>query len=159
MKKQSLFNPVVPQQLFRPLLLKKHQKRTWYLDSEASRHLCNDRSLFSNLRPMSIDFVKAGKKIICSEEMGTVSIPLADVRSIKLLDTALVPEYDSNLISLGQLRETGITFHDNPSHLTLMRRRVVIAKAKWHRNLFILDRAIPRDSDESEKPRYGNRKR
>ena len=92
---------------------------------------------------MSIDFITAGKKIIRSEEIGTVSIPLADGKSIKLLDTALVPEYDSNLISLGQLREMGIMFHDNPSHMTLIRHGVVIAQAKRHRNLFILDRAIP----------------
>lgn len=48
----------------------------------------------------------------------------------ELLDIALVPECDSNLISLGQLRETGITFHDNPSHMTLMRHGVVIVQAK-----------------------------
>lgn len=124
-------------------LEKTSEKKTWYLDSGASRHLCNDRSLFTNLRPMSIDFVTAGKKIIRSEEIGTVSIPLADGKSIELLDIALVPECDSNLISLGQLRETGITFHDNPSHMTLIRHGVVIAQAKRHRNLFILDRAIP----------------
>ena len=79
---------------------------------------------------MSIDFVTAGKKIICLEKISTVSIPLADGKSIKLLDTALVPKCDSNLISLGQLRETGITFHDNPSHMTLIRHGVVIAQAK-----------------------------
>lgn len=92
---------------------------------------------------MSIDFVTAGKKIICLEKIGTVSIPLADGKSIKLLDTALVPECNSNLISLGQLRETGIRFHDNPSHMMLIRHGVVIAQAKRHRNFFILDRAIP----------------
>ncbi len=49
---------------------------------------------------MSIDFVTAGKKIIRSEKIGTVSIPLADGRSIELLDTSLVLKCDSNLISL-----------------------------------------------------------
>ncbi len=92
---------------------------------------------------MSIDFVTAGKKIIRSEEIGTIFIPLADGRSIELLDIALVSECKSNLIPLGQLCETGITFHDNPSHMTLMRHGVVLAQAKRHRNLLILDRAIP----------------
>ncbi len=50
---------------------------------------------------MSIDFVTAGKKIIRSEEIITFSIPLADGRSIELLDTVLVPECNSNLFSLG----------------------------------------------------------
>lgn len=93
---------------------------------------------------MSIDFVTARKKIIRLEEIGTVSIPLVDGKSIELLDTALVPECDSNLISLGQLQETSITFHDNPSHMTLIRHGVIIAQAKRHQNLFILDRAIPK---------------
>ena len=76
---------------------------------------------------MLIDFVTTGKKIICLEKIGTVSILLADGKSIKLLDTALVPECDSNLISLRQLRETDITFYDNPSHMTLIKQGVVIA--------------------------------
>lgn len=93
---------------------------------------------------MSIDFVTAGKKIIRSEEIGTLSIPLANGKSIELLDIAFIPECNSNLISLRQLRETGITFHDNPNHMTLIRHGVVIAQAKQHRNFFILDRAIPK---------------
>lgn len=108
-------------------LEKTSEKKTWYLNSGALQYLCNDRSLFINLRPMSINFITARKQIICLEEIGTVSIPLADGKSIKLLDTALVPKCDSNLIFLGQLRETGITFHDNPSHMTLIRHRVVIS--------------------------------
>ena len=140
----ELFQPGRPVTAFQAISLEKTSaKRTWYLDSRASRYLCNDRSLFSNLRPISIDFVTAGKKIIRSKKIGTVSIPLADGRSIELLDTAFVLECDLNLISLGQLHETGITFHDNPSHMTLMRHEVVIEKAKRHRNLFIFDRAIP----------------
>lgn len=33
----------------------------------------------------------------------------------------LTPEYDSYLISLDQLRESGIIYHNNPSTITLMR--------------------------------------
>ena len=136
----ELLQPGRPATAFQATSLEKtSEKMTWYLDSGGSRHLCNDRSLFSNLRPMSIDFVTAGKKIIRSGEFGTVFISLADGRSIELLDTAIVPECDSNLISLGHLRETGIRFHDNPSYMTLIRHGVVIAKAKRHRNIFILD--------------------
>ena len=92
---------------------------------------------------MPIDFVTTGKKIIHSEEISTVSVPLANRNSIELLDIALVQECDSNQISLGQLHETIATFHDNPSYMTLIRQGVVIAQAKRHRNFLILDRAIP----------------
>ncbi len=40
-------------------LEKTSKKKTWYLDLRVSRYLCNDQSLFSNLWPMSIDFVTA----------------------------------------------------------------------------------------------------
>ena len=73
------FQPRRPATAFQATFLEKtSEKRTWYLDSGASRHFCNDRSLFPNLQPMSIDFVTAGKKISRSEKIGTVSIPLAD---------------------------------------------------------------------------------
>lgn len=40
-------------------LLQKVNSTSWYLDSCASRHLCNDRRLFSSTRAKSIDFVTA----------------------------------------------------------------------------------------------------
>lgn len=75
---------------------------------------------------MLIDFITVGKKIIHSKKILTVSIPLVDRKSIKLQDIALVSKCDLNLISLAQLREMGITFYDNPSHITLIRHGVVI---------------------------------
>ncbi len=116
---------------------------TWFLDSCASRHLCNDRKLFSDLRAKSIDFMTAAGQVIRTEEIGTVSIPLANGNKIDLQNVALAPGCDSNLISLGQLRETGITFHDNPTEMTLMRNGKVIAQAKRDRNLFTLELAQP----------------
>ena len=49
---------------------------TWYLDSCASRHLCNDKKLFKDLRPICIDFVTAAGQVIRTEQVETVSIPL-----------------------------------------------------------------------------------
>ena len=77
------------------------------------------------------------------EEIGTVSIPLADGSKIELQNIALAPGCDSNLISLGQLRETEITFYDNPTAMTLMRNGKIIAQAKRDQNLFILELAQP----------------
>lgn len=89
--------------------LQKPSNSTWFLDSCASRHLCNDQSLFSNTRAKSIDLVTAAGEVIRTEEVGTVSIPLANGTTIELHNVALAPGCDSNLISLGQLRESGIT--------------------------------------------------
>lgn len=48
------------------------------------------------------------------------------------------------MISLGQLRESGITYRNDPSSMTLMKGEEIIAHAKRSRNLSILDRATPR---------------
>lgn len=120
------------QQLQRP-------STSWFLDS----HSCNDRRLFSNTRTKSIDFVTAAGQVIRTEEIGTVSIPLSGGTAIKLHNVALAPNCDSNLISLGQLRESGIRYHDNPTAMTLMRNGKIIAHAKRERNLFTLDLAAP----------------
>ncbi len=69
-----------------------------------------------------------------------MSILLAD-GNIELHNVTLAPGYDLNLISLGQLRESGITYHNNPTTMTLIRHGKVIAHAKQSRNLFTLDLA------------------
>lgn len=81
---------------------------------------------------MSINFVIVEKKIIYLDEIDIIFILLVDRKSIKLLDIALVLECNSNLISLGQLHKTGITFYNNSSHMTLIRHGVIIAKDKWY---------------------------
>lgn len=61
---------------------------------------------------------------------------------MKLLNTALVPECDSNLIFFGQLFELGIMFHNSSGNITLTRDAKIIAQAKQHQNLFILNQVI-----------------
>lgn len=72
-----------------------------------------------------------------------MSIPLANGNTIELQNVALAPDCDSNLISLGQLQESGITYHDDPSAMTQMRNGEIIALARRERNLFVLDLAHP----------------
>ena len=134
--------PVAKAMMVTKSLAIEKTRETWYLDSCASRHLCNDKKLFKDLRPMCIDFVTAAGEIIQTEQVGTVSIPLK-TGQIDLQNVALASKCDSNLISLGQLRETGITFHDNLISMALMKDGKVIAHAKRSRNLFILDLATP----------------
>ncbi len=116
----------------------------WYLDSCASRHLTNNKNLFVNdLRPKCLDFTTAGGQILRAEGIGTIAIPLSDGSSLRLRDVAYAPDCDSNLISLGQLRESDITYVDNSKAMTLMQAGHAIAHAKRDRNLFVLELAIP----------------
>ena len=115
----------------------------WFFDSCASRHLCNNRRLFTNTRAKSIDFITADGQVIQTEKIGTVSIPLTDGTTIELQNVTLALGCDSNLISLGQLRESGITYHNDPDSMTLMKNGSIIARAKRNHNLFTLDLAMP----------------
>ena len=56
---------------------------------------------------------------------------------------AFILDYDSNLISLGQLQENGIRFHNNPITMTLKRGKNIIAYTKRSHNLFVFNMAIP----------------
>lgn len=85
----------------------------------------------------------AAGQVICIEEIGTVSIPLANGNTIELQNVALALDYDSNLISLEQLQENRITYHNDPSAITLMRNGEIIALARRERNLFMLDLIRP----------------
>lgn len=72
-----------------------------------------------------------------------MSIPLIDGTTIKLQNVALASGCNLNLISLGQLWESGIIYHDDPSLMTLMRGGRTIACSIRSHNLFILDLAMP----------------
>lgn len=113
------------------------------MDSCALLYLCNDRHLFTDTWVKSIDFITAAGQAIRTEEIGTVSILLADGTTIELQNIALAPRCDSNLISLGQLWESGIAYNDDLGSMTLMKSDSIIARAKKNYNLFTLDLAIP----------------
>ena len=74
----------------------------WYLNSCASRHICNNHEIFVNFYPKSYKFITASRNIIRSKQVGTVFFPLKN-GILTLSNIAYVPEYNSNLIFLGQL--------------------------------------------------------
>ena len=129
--KDSDPKPFTPGQIGTAFMVKKKIKRSstsiWFLDSCTSQHLCNNQSLFSNTRTKNIDFMTTADQLIQTEEIGTVFIFLSSGILIKLHNVALALTCNSNLILLGQLRESGITYHDSPTAMTLMRKSEVIA--------------------------------
>lgn len=62
----------------------------------------------------------AAGQVIRIKEIGNVLILLIDRNNIKLKNIVLAPECNSNIILLGQLQETGITYYNNPTAMTLI---------------------------------------
>lgn len=131
-------------------IIKKNQlqkvkvSNTWFLNSCAFWHPCNDWSLFTNTKIKNINFIIAIGQIILKNEISTIWLPLFDRSKIELQNIVLSPKYNSNLICLGQLRKTSINFYDNPIIKTLMRDEKGIAYTKRNWNLFILEFAQSR---------------
>lgn len=76
---------------------------TWFLNLCALWHLCNNCTFFTTLKVKSINFVIATGQVIRMKENGTLSISLTNGNTIKLQNVILALDYDSNLISFGQL--------------------------------------------------------
>lgn len=85
----------------------------------------------------------ASGQFIRIKEIGIVSIPLSNDTLIEFYNVALAPNCNSNLILLGQLRESGITYYDNLIAMILMRKGKIIAQAKRNQNFSTLDLALP----------------
>lgn len=96
------------------------------------------------MRAKSINFVIAAGQVIRTKNISTVLILLTGRDNIKLHNVALAPSCDSNLISIRQLRRSGITYHDNFAAMTLMKNGEIIARIRRDRNLSNFNFAQPR---------------
>ena len=114
----------------------------WYLDSCALRHIYNNHEKFVDLRPKTYEFIMAGSNIIRSSQIRTVTLLLENGSNLTLTNVAYTPECNSNLISLGQLRVTGISYHYHTECMVLKQEGKTIGLATKRKNLFILNTQI-----------------
>lgn len=68
----------------------------------------------------------AGKDIIRLREVGTIQLLLKNRSEMILFNVAFALRYDSNLISLGQVREARISYHNHPNNMILKQSRSII---------------------------------
>lgn len=107
----------------------------WCLDSGAISHLCNNRSLFVNVREMQSGLHLASSATTAINAKGNVQISTQvgqQEKSIILQDTYLVPDLRTNLLSVAKLVDKGntVTFtqkgaviKDNQENIRLVARR------------------------------------
>ena len=77
-------------------------------------------------------------KIIRLEEIVLVYLSTNTGATITLKNITYTLRYDSNFISLGQLRELGITYYDHFELMILKQRRNSIGSGSKYRIFFIL---------------------
>ena len=95
------------------------KRREWYLDPYASRYIYNNHKSFSNLQSKLDKFVTIGRNIIRLNQVKIVTLPLENNLELILSNVADTLKCNFNLILLGQLQETSISYHDHPKYIVL----------------------------------------
>jgi len=99
-----------------------HNGQQWVIDSGASTHVCRNRSLFSqiNLKEETTVVVANGQSVK-SKGIGTVIVMLKKGVPITLDNVLWVPEFNCNLLSVGELvrHEATVTFNKSHCHMRM----------------------------------------
>ena len=101
----------------------------WYIDSEASKHITNQQHLFLNLEPYNKKFETVSGNMISAVRKGVIEICIK-TGTVQIKDVALVLQATTNLISLRQLQQSGITYHNEDTKMTLKKEGRTVASAQ-----------------------------
>lgn len=125
------------------------ESRGWIVDSGASSHLCNDRSLFYQFQESSSKSVSLadGKQVKVGGE-GCVQVETIDTNGntvkLKLSKVLFVPDLETNLMSVVKLTEKGVSVNFMPSGCNLLINGEIIGKAMKVGNLYCLE--VPKEN-------------
>lgn len=84
-----------------------------------SRYIYNNKHLFSDLHSISYEFVIIDEEIVRLDIMGIVFLSTCNRVIIIPDNIAYILRCDFNLISLGQLQKSGITYHNYAEYMIL----------------------------------------
>ena len=118
----------------------------WYLDSGATKHMCNDRSKFSSVNNETRAKVyTAAEHCVTSAGAGEVKINLKlrdkGTNTVKLQDTVLVPSFRNNLMSVSRITDKNYSVLFKKGFAIVKRADGSVAlTAKRQGNLYIVDK-------------------
>jgi transposase InsO family protein len=117
--------------------------KEWIVDSGASSHMCNDRTIFHDLEECNQQVQTAGNAKATAEGAGIVSLTVHErgkSKMITLRDVLYVPTLRSNLISVGKLMQSGavVDFSKKGCSVRKGKRTAFTAQFQPDRQLYIL---------------------
>lgn len=125
------------------ILSTEEQKREWFVDSAANRHICNNGSAFTEFKPMK-STVKTGNESE-STVLGSGTVELSCVVNgktsrISLKNVLYVPMFKRNLISVPEADSKGVSTLIARGKCTMKYggRTVAVASKSSMSNLFLL---------------------
>ena len=99
-----------------------HLRNSFILDSGATIHVCNNRIRFKTFHQTSFDdSLYAGNSIISIEGIGDVDIQVKTcdgMHTITLRNTAFVPQFHTNVVSLNKFVEKNVHWNTESCELT-----------------------------------------
>jgi hypothetical protein len=112
----------------------------WNLDLGASHHMCSHRKWFISYQSVDEGVVFMGNRIPCKTVgVGSIRIQMFDGIIRELTNVRYVPEFKSNLISLGVLDSCGYKYTGQGGALTLSKGSLVVMKETKVDNLYKLE--------------------
>ena len=112
-------------------------KTNWIVDSGATSHMCNDESLFSEIKPLlKSQAVQVGDgHSVEAKGEGTVELKITlstGVSCCKLSNVLYVPDLSYNLLSVSKAAKSGkvIEFHGNGCNIINKNSKIIAAATK-----------------------------
>ncbi len=86
----------------------------WYMDCATTRHICNSKEAFTELRPVNDTVIQTGGGAVEAEGVGTARVLMdtgdGELTPVNLSNTLYSPKFPTNLLSVGRAQQKGATF-------------------------------------------------
>lgn len=132
------------------------KSKQWYLDSGATRHMCNNKSCFEVLDGKEKSKVyTAADSFVKTDGNGDIQLNVKlnekETNSVKLQNAMYVPELRNSLLSVSSVTDKGYTVKFDKNRATIHRKDGSIAMTATRRNrLYIVDEKSERAALASE---------
>lgn len=117
------------------MIREEDEEIEWYLNSYISRYICNSYKSILHLQIRSYKFVTTSGNIIRSNKVEIIIFYFENNSKPTLSNIAYNPMYDSKLIFLGQLWETGISYYDYTKYMVLKQTEKTIELVIWKKKI------------------------
>ncbi|KAK9089610.1 hypothetical protein Scep_028692 [Stephania cephalantha] len=109
--------------------------RGWWIDTGATRHICSDKSLFSEFLPVDSEekLYMGNSSSSMVEGKGTVKMKFTSGKIVTLLNVLYVPEIRKNLVSGPLLNKKGFKLVFESDKFVLTKGGMYVGKGIPHR--------------------------
>ena len=117
-------------------------KNKWLLDSGASIHVCNESSLFEDIKPEQSNILVGDNRQVAVTGRGTVNLKVKAgevINTIMLKNVALCPELGVNQVSIGRLESQGFKIMFDKGISSIMLHNELVGNANRSNNSFLYE--------------------